>query len=138
MNLLQRFAAVVNTAVRPLVTSRPGELLTGRWMTVLGYTGRRSGKTFSLPVAYSRKGNVVTINVELPEQKNWWRNFLNEGWPVTARLDGADKPGHAVAHRDEDGNVTVSIQLDPDKSPAAELSFTGETAAGLPTDTIST
>ena len=97
--------------VRPLVVSPRWGRLTGRWMTVVTYTGRRTGRTFSIPVAYSRQGDQITIRVELPEKKRWWRNFLGEGGPILLRLGGVDEPGHAVAHRDEAGKVTVAVQL---------------------------
>lgn len=85
--------------------------MTGRWMTVVTYTGRRTGRTFSIPVGYSRQGDEITIRVELPEKKRWWRNFLGEGGPILLRLGGVDEPGHAVAHRGNAGKVTVAVQL---------------------------
>ncbi|ASW54538.1 hypothetical protein [Plantactinospora sp. KBS50] len=82
-----------------------------RRFTVITYTGRRSGRTFSTPVAYRRAGNTVTIGVQMPDAKNWWRNFL-DGGPITLLLDGAHRTGHAVSRRDDRGRVTVSVQLD--------------------------
>lgn len=43
--------------------------------------------------------------------KTWWRNFLGEGAPMTIRLDGRDRTGHAVARRDEKGRVAVGLRL---------------------------
>lgn len=111
MNALQRTAAVINKAVRPVVESRCGHRVLGRWMTVITYTGRRSGRTFSLPVAYARRADELTISVELPDQKAWWRNFTGEGAELLVRLGGVDRPGWATAHRDADGKVTVTISL---------------------------
>ena len=48
----------------------------------------------------------------MPDAKTWWRNFLGDGAPMTVRLDGAERTGHAVAHRDADGKVTVNVRLD--------------------------
>jgi hypothetical protein len=110
---VQNIAAVVNTVVRPLVASpRWGRLVSG-WMTVVTYTGRRSGQRFTLPVGYRRQGDEVTIGVEMPDQKSWWRNFTGDGAPIAVRLDGVDRLGHGVAHRDEDGRVTIAVHLDP-------------------------
>lgn len=84
-----------------------------RWrrrFTILTYTGRRSGRTFSTPVAYRRDGNTVTIGVRMPDAKNWWRNFL-DGGPITLQLDGVDRTGHATSRRDARGRVTVTVQL---------------------------
>lgn len=85
-----------------------------RWrrrFTIITYTGRRSGRTFSTPVAYKRAGDKVTIGVQMPDAKNWWRNFV-DGGPITLRLDGVHRTGHAVSRRDDRGRVTVSVHLD--------------------------
>jgi hypothetical protein len=86
--------------------------LVGRYITGVSYVGRRSGRSFTLPVGYRRTGATVTIRVALPDQKTWWRNFLGDGAPMTIRLDGSDRTGHAVARRDERGRVTVTLTLD--------------------------
>ncbi len=83
-----------------------------RGLVVIRYTGRRSGKTFETPVNYRRSGDTVTINVMDPDSKNWWRNFLGEGGPITlVNLDGVDRSGHGVAQRDDKGRVSVSVRL---------------------------
>lgn len=82
-----------------------------RRFTVITYTGRRSGRTFSTPVAYQRAGNTVTIGVRMADAKNWWRNFLNGG-PITLQLDGVPRTGHAVSTRDDRGRVWVTVRLD--------------------------
>lgn len=112
MTLVQRTAAVVNAFVRPLVASKRWGRVVGRWMTVVTYTGRRSGRTFSIPVAYSRRGDDLMIGVEFPDQKRWWRNFSGAGGPLAVRLEGVDRRGHAVARRDHRGKVAVSVRLD--------------------------
>jgi hypothetical protein len=87
--------------------------LIGRGLVVIRYVGRRSGKTFEIPVGYRRTGEALVIGVTSPDAKNWWRNFLGEGGPITlVDLDGADRTGHAVADRDDNGRVRVTVQLD--------------------------
>ena len=77
------------------------------------YVGRRSGETIQTPVGYRRAGDRIVINVVSPDKKTWWRNFLGEGGSITLlNLDGADRTGHALAHRDDNGRVTVTVQLD--------------------------
>ncbi|MGB5795874.1 MAG: hypothetical protein WBH51_08780 [Mycolicibacter algericus] len=46
-------------------------------------------------------------------RRGWWRNFSGDGGPLKIRLDGADRTGHAVAERDEQGRVKVVVRLDP-------------------------
>jgi hypothetical protein len=84
-----------------------------RGLINIRYVGRRSGKTIQTPVGYRRAGDTVVINVVSPDNKTWWRNFLGEGGPITLlKLDGADRTGHAVTERDENGRVKVTVELD--------------------------
>ena len=84
-----------------------------RGLVEVRYVGRRSGKTFEIPVGYRRSGDTITIGVSMPDGKNWWRNFLGEGGSITfLGLDGMDRTGHAVATRDERGRVSVTARLD--------------------------
>ena len=46
---------------------------------MITYTGRRSGRTFTIPVAYRRRGDEIEIAANMPDAKTWWRNFLGDG-----------------------------------------------------------
>jgi hypothetical protein len=109
--LLMRAAPVFNAPVAALANSPRFGRLVNRNIAMITYTGRRSGRTFSIPVSYRRSGDDVIIIVNMPDAKTWWRNFLNDGAPLTLRLDEADRIGHAVAKRDEKGRVTVTARL---------------------------
>jgi len=83
-----------------------------RGSVVIRYEGRRSGKTFELPVSYRRHGDTLVVRVGMADKKTWWRNFLGEGAPLTfVGLDGADRAAHAVAERDSGGGVSVTATL---------------------------
>jgi hypothetical protein len=103
---------IVNKGFVGLINAPVIGRFVGRGLVVIRYVGRRSGQTFEIPVGYRRSGDTLTINVGAPDSKNWWRNFLGEGGPITLlNLDGADRTGHAVANRDEKGRVSVSVTL---------------------------
>ncbi|MFD4642687.1 hypothetical protein ACFWN2_35620 [Lentzea sp. NPDC058436] len=85
--------------------------LVRKGITVVSYTGRKSGRTFSTPVGYQRKGDTVDIRVMMPDAKTWWRNFSGEGGPLRLELDGTERTGHATSHRDDKGRVTVRVKL---------------------------
>ena len=109
--LLMRAAPIMNAPVAALANSpRFGRFLRSN-ITMITYTGRRSGNTFSIPVAYRRNGDEIEITPNMPDAKTWWRNFLGDGAPLTLSLDGTQRPGHAVAQRDENGQVTVTVRL---------------------------
>jgi hypothetical protein len=109
--LVMRAAPLFNAPVRALAASpRLGAALR-RNVTVITYTGRRSGRTFSIPVAYRRRGDEIEVAANLPDAKTWWRNFVGAGGPVALTLNGVEHAGHAVAERDSNGRVTVRIRL---------------------------
>jgi hypothetical protein len=109
--LLMRGAPLFNAPIVALAASpRLGKMLR-RNITLISYTGRRSGRTFSIPVAYRRRGDEIEIIPNMPDAKTWWRNFLGDGAPMSLTLDGIEQSGHAVAHRDENGRVTVRVRL---------------------------
>ena len=109
--LLMRGAPLFNAPIVALAASpRLGKMLR-RSITLISYTGRRSGRTFSIPVAYRRRGDEIEIIPNMPDAKTWWRNFLGDCAPMSLTLDGIEQSGHAVAHRDENGRVTVRVRL---------------------------
>ena len=109
--LLMRGAPLFNAPIVALAASpRLGRILR-RNITLITYTGRRSGRAFSIPVAYRRRGDEIEIVPNMPDAKTWWRNFLGDGAPMSLTLDGIERSGHAVAHRDENGRVTVRVRL---------------------------
>ncbi len=101
----------VNKLVKPWLESPRFGGLIGSRMALISYEGRKSRKTFSLPVAYSRKGDEVSITVALPEHKSWWRNFEGAGGPMRLQLKGVQHEGHATASTDAKGHVSVKVAL---------------------------
>jgi hypothetical protein len=97
---------IIGLRSAPLVGS-----LVGRHLTVVTYTGRRSGRTFSTPVAFRQAGDTVTISVDVPQRKKWWRNFTGEGSPLSMELNGAERSGHAVAAENGKGKVIITVRL---------------------------
>jgi len=109
--LLMRGAPLFNAPVTALAASPRFGALLRRSITTITYTGRRSGRTFNIPVAYRRRGDEIDIVANMPDAKTWWRNFLGDGAPMSLTIDGIEHSGHAVAHPDENGRVTVRVRL---------------------------
>jgi hypothetical protein len=108
---LRRMVDLFNAGATALANAPViGRYVSG-YITTISYVGRKSGKSFSLPIGYQRSGDTITIRVGMPDRKAWWRNFLGAGAPMTIDLDGAERTGHATAARDERGRVTVTLQL---------------------------
>lgn len=104
--------AVLNVITVPILESRWSWLLE-RFVVTISYTGRRSGKSFSTPVFYSKHGDNVTIRVASPDSKNWWRNFLGDSAPITVHLPDAARTGYATSRRGNRGHAIVRVALDP-------------------------
>jgi len=111
VRVAMRAAPLLNVPVAAMANSRLFGRIVGRSVAVITYTGRRSGRTISTPVAYRRTGDELEIVANMPEAKSWWRNFTGDGAPLTVQLDGVDRAGHAVADRDANGRVTVRVRL---------------------------
>jgi len=106
-------ARIVNSIFVGLIDAPIVGSVVRRGLINIRYVGRRSGKTIQTPVGYRRSGDTIVINVVSPDKKTWWRNFLGEGGPITLlKLDGADRTGHAVTDRDDNGRVKVTVKLD--------------------------
>jgi hypothetical protein len=111
MRLIMRAAPLFNAPIAAIANSPRFGARLRRSVTLITYTGRRSGRAFSIPVAYRRHGDELEIAANLPDAKTWWRNFVGDGAPISLTLDGVERAGHAVAHRDDKGRVTVGVRL---------------------------
>ena len=101
----------VNPALRAILRSPAHRLASGRF-ALITYTGRRSGREYTIPVFYRDKGDEVTIAVGWPERKVWWRNLTGEGGPVRLVVRGEDVRGHAVATREAGRDALVRVRVE--------------------------
>jgi hypothetical protein len=74
---------------------------------LLTYTGRKSGRTYTLPVGYVREGDAITI---CSGGHRWWRN-LRGGAPVSVLLRGRRRTGRAEAIEGREALVAEVEQL---------------------------
>ena len=94
----RRGFAVLNRVINPLVgwlMRSPLYWLASRRVALISYTGRRSGRRFTIPVGYEMAGLQVTITVGSPERKMWWRSLKGTGAPVELVIRGCRRTGHA-------------------------------------------
>jgi deazaflavin-dependent oxidoreductase (nitroreductase family) len=77
-------------AMMKFVLRSPLHGMASNTITVISFTGRKSGKTYSTPVSYSQNGSQVTIFTH----GEWYKN-LAAGAPVTLRIRGKDYTGQA-------------------------------------------
>lgn len=87
-----------NPIMRGMLSS-PVHFFVSKSMMLITYTGRKSGKTYTLPVSYLKQGKTLyTIS---SRERVWWRN-LRGGAQVTLRLKGEDVQAWAESIEDEE------------------------------------
>jgi hypothetical protein len=102
---------IINPVVRLLIRS-PLHRLVSQRIALITYTGRRSGRRYTIPVGYQLAGTQLTITVGSPERKVWWRNLRGTGAPVELVVRGRPRRGRAVATR-PGPQAVVSVALEP-------------------------
>ena len=84
----------LNPAVAWLLRSPLHPLLDWGLMLVT-VTGRRSGRTYTIPVGYQRDGDALVVLVSKPARKQWWRNYRDRR-PIGVWLRGRAARGYAA------------------------------------------
>ena len=95
-------------AVEPLFTHPRLMRLLRMKAARLRYTGRRSGRTITLTVWCRPTPDGVVVDVGVPSQKTWWRNFRTPA-PIDVLLDGSWRSGTAVVGHPKPGRVRVRV-----------------------------
>ena len=101
----------VNPVLRTILRSPAHRLVSGR-VALITYSGRKSGRSYTIPVFYRDKGDEVTIAVGWPERKVWWRNLTGEGGEVRLMVRGRELRGHAVATRDPGRDAVIRVRVE--------------------------
>jgi F420H(2)-dependent quinone reductase len=86
----------VNRLVAGLLRS-PFHALLSRTTMLLTFTGRKSGRRYTIPVRYLRKNETLLTLTDSP----WWRN-LRGGVPVDLSIAGQNMRGRAEVNTDPD------------------------------------
>lgn len=100
---------LINPVVRPVLRSSLHGLLS-RTLMLLTFRGRRSGRSYTVPVQYAREGSTVIVYAGSSAGKTWWRN-LAAGAEVTLRIKGRDLEGHAVAVLNDPEAATAGLRI---------------------------
>jgi F420H(2)-dependent quinone reductase len=91
---IKTFGKLINALGNWFVTTilrSPFHKLLSRNLLLISFAGRRSGKTYTVPVNYARDGEAIVIVSQA--DRNWWRN-LRDGAPVWVRVQGKDLTGY--------------------------------------------
>ena len=96
---------LLNPVMKLLLNSPMHRLISSNLM-LLTFTGRKSGRRYSTPVGYLRRGNLVYVMTQSP----WWVN-LRGGAAVTVRLQGISYQGMARVVDDPETIKTMVREL---------------------------
>ena len=106
MRLPEPLFVVINPTMRLLLRSPLHVLVSGSLMLIT-YTGRRSGRRYSTPVRYLRRGDVIRCFTTT--ESRWWRN-LRDGAEVSLRIRGHEARYHARAIHDDAARVRAGLE----------------------------
>ena len=91
---------LVNRVIRGLLRTPLLCRLVGKRLITVYVVGRKSGRRYAVPVAYTRRNGTLLIGTEFA----WARN-LRTGEPVQIRLAGKRRPADVRVLTDENGVV---------------------------------
>jgi deazaflavin-dependent oxidoreductase (nitroreductase family) len=90
--------AWANSLMKWALTTPGIQAMVGQGVALLTFTGRKTGKTYTIPVSYHREDDTVTVVTK--RVRSWWRNFETPH-EVEIRLAGRDYVGKAEAKTGE-------------------------------------
>ena len=85
------FVRVMNKVPAAILRSSLHPLMSGKYL-LLSFTGRKSGRRYTTPVAYLKEEEAFVMTTDSP----WWRNLRGKdgaGAPVTVRVKGQEYEG---------------------------------------------
>ena len=87
---------LLNPVMRALLRSRLHRLLSKQFMLLM-VTGRKTGRTYVIPVGRHESEEAITVYAA-----GTWRHNLRGGVPVRLVLDGRERAGYAELEEDPD------------------------------------
>jgi F420H(2)-dependent quinone reductase len=112
------FNRFINPFVKAVLRSRFHGLLSAS-LVLLTYTGRRSGRRYTLPVMYARQENDIIIFAGQAQKKSWWRSLLTPA-PVELMLQGGCLKGTGQAMINDDIASGIAWNTYLSKFPKAD------------------
>jgi deazaflavin-dependent oxidoreductase (nitroreductase family) len=112
-----RMLKMINPFVRLLLRS-PLHGMLSKSLLLLTFTGRKSGKRYTIPVAYSRQGDVLSVFTS----HTWWKN-LRGGAPVQVEMRRIRRTGTAEAISDDVPAIAAQFLADLRAQPMLAKSY---------------
>ena len=88
-----------NSMMKWALTTPGLQGMIGQGVALLSFTGRKTGKHYTIPVSYHRESDIVTVITK--RQRRWWHNFETP-LEVELRLAGHTFAGKAEARSSDE------------------------------------
>lgn len=124
---LMAMQGVANGVVRSLLRTPVLSRFAGERLVTLYITGRKSGKQYTVPVAYTKEGTDLLIGTPFA----WGRN-LRTGEQLTIRLKGRRRQADVLVLSDEAGVVAAYETMTRDNKTFANFNKVRIDAEGNP------
>ena len=118
---------LVNRVIRGLLRTPLLCRLVGRRLLTVYLVGRKSGRHYAVPVAYTRRNRTLLVGTQFA----WARN-LRTGEPVHIRLAGKRRPADVHVVADETGVVEHLASMARDNHQFAKFNKIGLDQRGDP------
>jgi deazaflavin-dependent oxidoreductase (nitroreductase family) len=118
---------IVNRMIRVLLRTPVLSHLVGKRLLTVYVVGRKSGRHYSVPVAYTREDGTLLVGTQFP----WIRN-LRSGEPVDIRLLGERRRVDVQMLTDERGVVARLAEMARDNHAFASFNSIGLDERGEP------
>ena len=118
---------LVNRFVRGLLRTPLLCRLAGRRLIIVHVVGRKTGRRYSVPVAYTRDGDGLLIGTPF----GWGRN-LRTGEPVSVRYKGRLRSAEVTVYSDESDVVAAYATMAADNHNFAKFNKIALDRAGRP------
>ena len=96
-----------NSMMKWALTTPGLQGMIGQGVALLTFTGRKTGKPYTIPISYHREDNIVTVITK--RQRKWWHNF-EAPLEVELRLAGRTYSGTAEARPSDDDTLEFMIR----------------------------
>jgi deazaflavin-dependent oxidoreductase (nitroreductase family) len=111
---------LVNKVVRMLLSTPLLSQLVGKRLITIYVVGRKTGRHYAVPVAYTRRDKTILVGTQFA----WIRN-LRTGEPVDVRLAGKRRPADVQVLTDEPGVVEYMALMARDNHQFAKFNQIG-------------
>lgn len=90
----------------------------GSQLVLLSFTGRKSGKTFTIPLGFAKRENTVVLFTD----HTWYKNLIDNP-SVTLRLQGKELKGRAEIVHDDKELIAKELEAFVKERPNAARAY---------------